>query len=227
MSRVSSLAKVVLPLPVSPTTATRVRGVSSRSTSCRTSGPAGVGEGDVVEADADRTGRQDAPALGRVGDVARGVEHAEHPAQAGEGVLRLVEHLGGDLHRLDEQRDEEQEADEAAGRDVAGDAEQHADDDHRAGRDGGRHLAGGEGHGGDALGAGLRDPGGVDGAVDALGGAACTPYARMTGAPTTDSATAPSISPTRRRTAPYAPAAAAGRSAPRRPAAGSTGRRRA
>ena len=33
---------------------------------------------------------------------------------------------------------------------------------------------------------------------------ACTPYARMTGAPTTDSATAPSISPTRTRTAPYA-----------------------
>ena len=33
---------------------------------------------------------------------------------------------------------------------------------------------------------------------------ACTPYARITGAPTTDSATAPSISPTRVRTTPYA-----------------------
>jgi hypothetical protein len=164
-----------------------------------------VGEGDVVEAHADRPGRQDRPVLGRVGDVARGVEHAEHAAQAGEGVLRLVEHLGGDLHRLDEQRDEEQEADQAAGGDVARDAEQDADHDHRAGREGGRQLAGGEGHGGDALRAGLRHPGRVDGGVDALGGAACTPYARMTGAPTTDSATAPSISPTRRRTVPYAP----------------------
>ena len=63
--------------------------------------------------------------------------HAEHAAQAGDGVLRLVEHLGRDLHRRDEQRDEEQEGHQRAGRDVAGHAEQHADhDDRRVGQGG-------------------------------------------------------------------------------------------
>jgi hypothetical protein len=72
-----------------------------------------VGERDAVEADADRSvGQRDA--VDRVGHVARGVEHAQHAAQAGDGVLRLVERLGGDLHRLHEQRDEEQEADQLA-----------------------------------------------------------------------------------------------------------------
>jgi hypothetical protein len=74
---------------------------------------AGVGEADPVEADADRSvGQRDA--VDRVGDVARGVQHAQHAAQAGDGVLRLVERLRGDLHGLHEQRDEEQEADELA-----------------------------------------------------------------------------------------------------------------
>ena len=63
----------------------------------------------MVEAHVDRPGRQVHARLGRVGHVGLEVEHVEHPAPAGDRVLRLVEHLGGDLHRLDEQRDQEQE----------------------------------------------------------------------------------------------------------------------
>ena len=57
ISRVSSLANVDLPEPVSPTIARRVPAAISRSTSRRTERPAGVGEVDVLEPDVDRAPR--------------------------------------------------------------------------------------------------------------------------------------------------------------------------
>ncbi len=83
---------------------------------------------------------------------------------------------------------------------VAVDAEQHADDDDRAGGEGGGQLAGGEGDGGDLLRAGLGDAGRSTALSMRSAVRPWTAYARMTCAPTTDSATAPSISPTRSRT---------------------------
>jgi hypothetical protein len=80
--------------------------------------PAGVGERDALEAHADRALGQRETGL-RVGDVGRGVEHRQHPAQSGDGVLRLVQDLCGDLNRLDEQRDQEQEAHQLTDGDVA------------------------------------------------------------------------------------------------------------
>ena len=111
ISRVSSLANVVLPLPVSPTTATRVcAGDRPGRRRCSTIGPPGIARSDTSSK---RTrsgpGGRSTPGVAGVGHVRLDVEHVEHPAPAGDRVLRLVEHLGGDLHRLDEQRHQEQE----------------------------------------------------------------------------------------------------------------------
>ena len=69
ISRVSSLANVDLPEPVSPTIATRVPAAMSMVDVAQHRRPAGVGERDVVEPDVDRAARQDLrrPARGRPG----------------------------------------------------------------------------------------------------------------------------------------------------------------
>ena len=89
-------------------------GVARRHGSGCRSGPAG-------------SSRPPPDAIRRIGDVDRGVEHVEHPAQARERVLGVVQGLGRDLHRPDEERHQEQERDQPAGRKVAADAEPDAD----------------------------------------------------------------------------------------------------
>ena len=110
ISRVSSFANVVLPLP----------GLADH----RHPGPRRDRERRRRRARSGRPGRRtrrranrmsigpggrSTPCLARVGHVGRDVEHVEHPPPAGDRVLRLVEHLGRDLHGLDEQRHQEQE----------------------------------------------------------------------------------------------------------------------
>ena len=113
--RHSSLANVVLPEPVSPTTATFV--------------PAGMCDVDVVQhrvaaAVGEATCRRPRPPSGPVGQRRRRgsgsttsighVEHAEHLAPAGDGGLGLVEDLAQLRDRPQQQVDEEQERDELA-----------------------------------------------------------------------------------------------------------------
>ena len=77
--------------------------------------PARVGERHVVEADVDRAARQHLAVGARVDQVGRGLEDADDPAPAGDGVLGVGEDLGAHLHRADEQRHEEGEGQHGAG----------------------------------------------------------------------------------------------------------------
>jgi hypothetical protein len=124
----------------------------------------------VLEADAQRAVGQPVrlPGQRRVPDVGLGVDDVEHPAEAGEGVLRLVEHLAGGLHGRDEQRDEEEEGDQGAGRDLPRQAEQHPDDDDRGVGDRSDELAAHEDRRRHLLGVDGGPVVPVDGGVDAV-----------------------------------------------------------
>ena len=74
---------------------------------------AGVSEANMVEVDGDRPAGQVHAGLAGVGDVGRGVDDADDPAPPGDGVLHLVEDLGGLLDRCGEEVDEEEEGEVA------------------------------------------------------------------------------------------------------------------
>ena len=90
-----------------------------------------VGERDVLDADAEQSRRQ-RDRVRRLGRADRDLEHAEHPAQAGDGGLGLVEDLGELGDRLEEPVRQEDEADQRARRSGrAPGPRMHADADHR------------------------------------------------------------------------------------------------
>ncbi len=62
-----------------------------------------------MKANGDRAGRQVQSRGTGVAHIRLEVEHVEYPPPTGDRVLRLVEHLGGDLYRLHEQRHQDQE----------------------------------------------------------------------------------------------------------------------
>jgi hypothetical protein len=173
ISRVSSLAKVVLPEPVSPTTAILLRGGDPQRDVVEDGRAARVGEGDVLEGHIDGTARQLHAVRTRVGHVGFGVEDGHDPPPARDGVLRVVQDLGRHLHGTDEQRHQEQERDQAAFGEMAVHSQQGARDDH-PGRGQGRHqFTRGEGDGDERLGPGLRLPVVLHRCVDLRGG---TPF---------------------------------------------------
>ena len=112
------------------------------------------------------------PTLGRVciagvGHVGLEVEHVEHPPPARNRGLALVDDLGGDQHRVDEQRDEEQEGEHGARRHLAVDAEQHPGEHGRGGRQRAEQLAGARERRGQRPGAHRRPAVVLDGLVEA------------------------------------------------------------
>ena len=106
-----------------------------------------------VEAHVDRAARQRLAVGAGVDQVGRGLEDAEDATPAGDGVLRVGEDLGAHLDRADEQGDEEREGEHPSRGHVAGEAEQHADDDHAGVGQAGREAA--EGERGDGVGLGV------------------------------------------------------------------------
>src|SRR5204863_9033070 len=92
------------------------------------------------ELHADRAGRDRRAGASRVSDIRWRVEDADDPTPTRDRVLRMVEDLGGQLDRSDEQRDQEQKRDDATDRQVAGDTKQDADDNDTGGRDAGNDL---------------------------------------------------------------------------------------
>ena len=131
----------------------------------------GVGEADPAELHGDRAAGQLDAVVGRVGDVGRGVDDADDAAPARDGVLHLVEDLGGLLHRHGEEVDEEEEGEQLAEGEAAVHGQHRADDEHDGGREPRHELPRGEGE--DR--AGLRPDGGLavrlDRGVDAGRGA--------------------------------------------------------
>ena len=118
--RAISRPSVVLPEPVSPTTATCWPAGIWALTSSSTGGlvvvaAAAVAERDVLDADAEHA-RRERDRMRRLRRPDRDVEHAEHTAQPGDRGLGLVEHLGELGDRLEEPVGEEDEADQRAGR---------------------------------------------------------------------------------------------------------------
>ncbi len=79
----------------------------------------------------------------------REVEHRQHAAQAGHGVLGLVEHLGELGDRLEEPVREEDEADQRARRETARRSHPHAHEHDGGDRERGEDLARGEQEGAD------------------------------------------------------------------------------
>ena len=204
ISRVSSLAKVVLPLPVSPTTATRVRagdgsphrsappgrpGRRTRRRRSRTS----TGPGGSVPAR--RPGRR------RPARVSSTSSTRRQPATAFCASLSTsVAICTGWMNSATRNRNAVSCTD--AQRRRRRRAEPRTTTTAASGQPGGQLAAGEADHAG-PLRPLLRRAGGLRSPCPA--GAAvrpATPYARITSAPTTLSATAPSIAPTRRRTSP-------------------------
>ena len=89
-------------------------------------GAAAVRERDVVDVDREPTLWQ-ALRVRRRRRADRHVEHAEHPAQAGDSGLGLVEHLGELGDRFEVAVREEDEADERARGEPALGPDHHAD----------------------------------------------------------------------------------------------------
>ena len=94
---------------------------------------AGVGEGDPVEVDADRAPGQLDAVISRVGDIRGGADHPDDPAPPGDGVLQLVEDLGGLHDRHGEEPDEEEEGGQPPDAHPAVDREPGADDHDNSG----------------------------------------------------------------------------------------------
>ena len=87
---------VVLPEPVSPTIGDPAVPLDRSPTSRSTSRRPGRRTRHVLEAGGHRA-RAPGVRLGAgVGDVGGGVDHRDDPSPARDGVLQLVEHLGGD-----------------------------------------------------------------------------------------------------------------------------------
>ena len=111
--RTSSLANVVLPEPVSPTTATRRPGGQPYVDVTEDGRTARIGVPPTSEsATSSRPSGRSTPRWALppgLGNIGGGVQHRQDPAPPGHGVLRLVEHLDADLHGRDEQGDEEEE----------------------------------------------------------------------------------------------------------------------
>ena len=107
----------------------------------------------------------------------RQVEHAEHPPQAGDGGLRLVEHLGELGDRLEEPVREEHEADHRPGRQPARRTAGDADEDDARHGEHGEQLARREQQRAEDAGAHLR-PGTL---VDRLGGPRAVDVAGLVG----------------------------------------------
>ena len=139
------------------------------STSCNTRATAGIGEGDVREADVERAGRQVGARGARVGHVRHRLQQPDHAPPAGDRVLRLVEHLDAPLHRGDEQRDQEEHRDQLTGRQPPADAEQRADHHDPGVREARGDLARAEGGHHHPLRPDLGAPGVVDRGVHPLG----------------------------------------------------------
>ena len=118
--RHSSLAKVVLPEPVSPTTATWAPAGMSTSTSCEHRRAVAVGEAHAVDLDRQRAGGQRArPARARPrrAAVSRTSSTLRQPAMA---IWVWSRTSPSSLHRALQQRDEEQAGDQLAHIDAPG-----------------------------------------------------------------------------------------------------------
>ena len=113
MRRVSSLAKVDLPDPVRPTTATCSPGSIRTVTSRSTSGPAPYAGRDRAQLDPDRTSRQRL-AVGDRRRIGR-EDQLQRPTPAGQGVLCLAEALHQELQRADEEGHQEDHRDHLPG----------------------------------------------------------------------------------------------------------------
>ena len=82
--------------------------------------------------------------MGRLGRPDRVLQNTEHPAQAGHGGLRLIEHLGELGDRLEEPIRQEDEADQRARREPCAGAADDSDGHNSCHREHAEHLARGE-----------------------------------------------------------------------------------